>query len=210
MSQYTALSYARGFDRQVQSPAMSHRSALHRRLSLRLRGFDYRSRGAYFITIVAQGRRCLLGEVRGDAMCLNPAGAMIHAKWFALPSRFPLLEPDAFVLMPNHVHGILVLTDTMGEGVGEHKVRPYDQLHRSGTTAESIGRMIQAFKSETTFAYTQGVRSLGWEAFEGRLWQRNYYDHIIRDEADLARIHEYIETNPLRWTYDQLHPCNAS
>jgi hypothetical protein len=86
---------------------------------------------------------------------------------------------------------------------GDHEDRPY------GTMAGSLGRTIQAFKSTTTHEYVLGIRRRGWASFHGRLWQRGYFDHVVRDDRDLERIREYIATNPLRWALDRENPQRA-
>ena len=191
---------------------------IHHRRSIRLRGYDYSQAGAYFVTVCVQGRHCLFGGVVNGEMRLNDAGRMAQTVWEGLPDRFPSIELDAFVVMPNHVHGIIVLLADASRGRGEscirpgvndenandhkgdHKDRPY------GTLAGTIGRVIQAFKSIVTHEYVMGVRQHVWPPFVGRLWQRNYYEHIIRDAESLNRIREYILTNPLRWALDRENP----
>jgi REP element-mobilizing transposase RayT len=105
--------------------------------------------------------------------------------------------------MPNHVHGIILLAqreNTSGSiQSGDHKDRPY------GTLPDSLGRVVQAFKSITTHEYITGVKNSDWQSFPGKLWQRNYWEHIIRDEPELHHIREYIQNNPTRWQEDALH-----
>ncbi len=135
-------------------------------------------------------------------MDVNDAGRMVQAAWERLPDQYSFVELDQYVLMPNHFHGLLLLRgDLLTQG--DHKDRP-SKAH--GTKDGTIGRVIQAFKSITTVAYGTGVRQNGWCDFQGRLWQRNYYDHIIRDEDSLNRIRSYIATNPLRWALDPENP----
>jgi len=162
----------------------------HQRRSIRLSGHDYAAPYAYFVTICVQGRRCLFGAVDSDTILLSDAGAIVRSAWEALPQRFPTIALDAYVVMPNHLHGIVTLGETPIAGV-------------------RLGDIVGAFKSLTTNAYSFGVRERGWVPFDQRLWQRNYYEHIIRDEADLARIRDYIEANPALWDADRLHPAAA-
>jgi len=184
-------------------------SDIHHRRSIRLQGYDYAQAGAYFVTICVQNRECLFGEVVDGEMLLNDAGQMVETIWEGLPDRFPFIELDQFGVMPNHAHGIIALTGRPAQGdhprptPGDHKDRPY-KAH--GTLEGTVGRVIQAFKSVTIHEYVVGVRRHEWRLFEGRLWQRNYYEHIIRDEKYLNRIREYIATNPLRWEIDQENP----
>ena len=204
---------------------MQGRDAWHRH-SIRLPDFDYARNGAYFVTICIQDRACLLGSLSDGTLCPSDAGRMVATHWEDLPGRFPGLALDAFVVMPNHFHGVLILDkNEAGEREeGEHEVRPYADLapragetcvrpqsrirsqplnRPNGTAEDSVGRIIQAFKSLTTTAYTRGVQTLGWPEFQGRLWQRNYYDHIVRDDADLSRIRTYIATNPANLNYSR-------
>jgi putative transposase len=203
----------------------------HHRRSIRLRGYDYSQAGAYFLTICTQDRACLFGDVMDGEMQLNDAGKMIHAEWDALAQRFPNVALDAFVVMPNHVHGVIIL---VGAGTrpapmqapapapmqapapaqkGDHEGRPYDgdldEASGVGATtrvAPTVGEIIGAYKSITTVLYTRGVKQFGWPAFRARLWQRNYYEHIIRNENEWTHIQEYIANNPMQWELDRENP----
>jgi len=205
------------------------------RQSIRLKGYDYSRVGAYFVTICTQGRACLFGEVVGGAMRMSAAGQMTLSEWEALPTRFPTIELGAFVVMPNHVHGIIVITP-VGAGLVPARNDPADAdgvdtdgadadgvdtdgadtdgadtdgADANGATtrvAPTVGGVVGAFKSWTTVLYTRGVKQSAWPAFRGRLWQRNYYEHVIRNEESLMRIHQYIVENPLRWAMDRENP----
>ena len=155
----------------------------HHRRSKRLLGYDYRSPGSYFVTLTMQRRRPLFGAIHGGVLLLSAAGAMLAEHWQALPARFPTMALDEWVVMPDHMHGIVVLRDGTAQA------------------APALGAIIGAFKSLTTNAYIAGVRAQGWPAFEGRLWQRDYYERIVRDEAALRAIRAYIERNPQRWKH---------
>jgi REP element-mobilizing transposase RayT len=168
---------------------MAYDSQKHHRRSLRLKGYDYSQAGAYFVTICTEDRTCLFGDVAGGQMHLNDAGRIILSQWEALPVRFSGVELDVFGVMPNHLHGILVLA----------------------TTAESaappvLGEIVGAFKSLTTDLYIKGVKQSGWLPFRGRLWQRNFHEHIIRNEKTLQRIRQYIVDNPIHWEIDPENP----
>jgi REP element-mobilizing transposase RayT len=174
---------------------MPYDPSRHHRRSIRLKGYDYSQAGAYFITLCTQDRACLFGKVVNGEMRLNDAGRMVLAEWNRLTERFPHLVLDAFVVMPNHVHGILVITDpapTVGATVGATLV-----------VAPTVGNIIGAFKSRVTVEYIRGVKTSGWPPFRGRLWQRNYYEHIIRNERALNAIRQYIMENPRRWQMDR-------
>lgn len=164
------------------------------RRSMRLHDYNYASEGAYFITICARVRQPWFGNVQGETIQLNDAGRMVHVEWQTLAMRFPQIELDSFIVMPDHIHGILCITgDTAPITLPQpSRGRP------NGTSRGSIGRIVQAFKSITTNIYTQHVLEHGWLAFPGKLWQRNYYEHIIRNEPDRQRIRDYILGNPSR------------
>lgn len=182
----------------------------HYRRSIRLKGYDYSQAGAYSVTIVAQDRACLFGEVVGGEMWLNDAGGMIARAWETLPNRFPSVQLDTFVVMPNHMHGIIV---TVGATlvVAPSDANEQNKIVTAGdraTTrvAPTVGNIIGAFKSLTTVEYVHGVKQSGWMAFRMKLWQRNYHEHVIRNEASLHAIREYIVNNPLQWELDEENP----
>ena len=163
-----------------------------RRRSLRLKGYDYTHAGAYFVTICAEDKACLFGNVGDGCMCFNDAGQMLSTPWNEIPSRFADVAIDAFVVMPNHVHGIIILPDVV-DGVATRSVA-------------ALGGVIAAFKSATTVDYIRGVKSGAWPAFRRRLWQRNYFEHVVRDEKALDRVRRYIDENPARWAFDDENP----
>ncbi len=181
----------------------------HRRRSIRLTGYDYGRTGAYFVTLCAQNRDCLFGEVVDDEMRLNAAGEMVLAEWNALSNRFPTVELDAFIVMPNHIHGVIVITCDGNVGAGLVPAPHLPGVGANGATtrvAPTLGGVVGAFKSLTTVLYTRGVRQSAWPTFSGRLWQRNYYEHIIRNEESLNRIRQYILDNPAQWAFDRENP----
>jgi putative transposase len=182
-------------------------SARPSRRSVRHQGHNYAAPGAYFVTVCVQHRRCLFGEIADGEMHLNAAGQMVHSSWEQLPERWPCLILDAFVVMPNHFHGILwIEEDGFGLINSDGKVVGQD----GHADAPTLGEVVGGWKSLTTHRYIQGVRGAGWLPFAGRLWQRSFYDHIVRDEASFWTIQEYVATNPQRWEGDQLHPDNPS
>ena len=164
------------------------------------------------MTVVTKDRVCLFGGVVGDKMHLNDVGAMVQKVWRDLPSRFPTVEPDVFVAMPNHIHGILLIHEPVGALVGA--LEDGNRRDRAATRAVPpgvvLGDVVGAYKSVTTVEYSRGVKTDGWLRFSGRLWQRNYYEHIIRDESELAHAREYIANNPLQWALDEENPEVAS
>jgi len=169
----------------------------HGRRSIRLTNYDYSQEGAYFVTVCIQNRDCLLGEITGAEMGLLDAGWMVMRVWNDMTGRFPGVEAGEFVVMPNHVYGIVTVGAPL---VG-------DQNHRAGTRpAPTLGDIVGAFKSITTTEYIAGVHQHGWRPFHRRLWQSNYYEHVIRNEHELTLIMEYVNTNHLKWALDRENP----
>jgi REP element-mobilizing transposase RayT len=127
--------------------------------------------------------------------------------WNDMPIRFPEIDLDAYVVMPNHIHGIVVLSDAAtivgAPLVGAHQNGRERAATRAAPTA---GTVVGAFKSMFTVEYIQGVKEGRWPRFQGRVWQRNYYEHVIRDETELGRVRRHIDENPLRWAFDDENP----
>jgi REP element-mobilizing transposase RayT len=180
-------------------PAVQH----HRRSS-RLPAYDYARPGAYFVTICIQDRERILGEVAGDQVVLSDAGKMIESVWHELPERYRGVELDAFVVMPNHLHGIVVLVGAGPRACPENagRVPPGQPQGVAPTRTISLPHVVHRFKSLTAAKYRQGIRDNRWPPFPRRLWQRNYYEHVIRDDEDLDRIRRYVAENALRWKED--------
>ena len=177
---------------------VKHDPTRHHRRSIRLPAYDYTQPGAYFVTICSQNRECLFGDVINGEMILNQRGEMVERTWRELAECYPGVEVDAFVVMPNHVHGIIVL---VGAGPRACPGRP-----QGVAPTMSLPDVVHRFKSLTTTRYRTGVLQDGWQPFPGRLWQRNYYEHVIRDEEELNRIRQYIIANPGRWEDDAENP----
>ncbi len=165
------------------------------RRSIRLRNYDYARPGAYFVTICVQGRACLLADA-AEPLALSAAGEMAARWWETVPDHYPAVRLDGFVVMPNHLHGILVLGAGRQDGHG-------------CPAGPALGAIVGWFKTMTTNAYLHGVKTAGWPAFEDRLWQRNYYERLIRDEAELDQVRAYIRNNPVHWLEDDEHPARA-
>jgi REP-associated tyrosine transposase len=162
-----------------------------RRRALRLRGFDYAQPGLYFVTVCTHNRERLLGEVEGGQMRLSEAGRIVERIWWELPGRFPSVSTDAFVVMPNHVHGVIVLgASRAGVPKGAASSAPTNDW-------PALGRVVRAFKSLSGIEVNRRLKRRG-----PPLWQRNYYEHVIRDGEDLAGVRTYIADNPLRWDQD--------
>lgn len=170
------------------------------RRSLRLPTFDYASHGAYFVTIVIQNRPMLFGDVIDGAVAPTDAGRMLEGWWHKLVTKFErAVELDEFVVMPNHIHGIIGLTKAAAVVGAAPSGCP-------APSAVSLPTVVGWYKTMTTNAYVRGVRDAGWPLFAKRLWQRGYYEHVVRDDDDLNRIRQYIIDNPARWSEDEEHP----
>lgn len=182
---------------------MNTESKKHHRRSIRLKDYDYSEAGAYFVTICTHARECRLGEIVQDEMMLSEAGRIVEFVWQRLPFFFSNVETDAFVVMPNHVHGIVVIVgakqraDSQGNIIDDPAALPL----RHGTLPHSLPAIVQNIKSVTTKRINQ-MRGMKGEP----VWQRNYYEHIIRNERGLDAIRKYIEDNPLQWTLDAENP----
>ena len=178
---------ARPVSMSIELDFMTYDPEKHHRRSIRLKGFDYSRSAVYFVTVCVQNRESLFGTISQNRMLLNDAGKMVSAEWLALPCRFPSIILDEFVAMPNHFHGIIyILPDSID--------RP------------PLGEIIGAFKSITTNSYIAGVNTTNWQPFNKRLWQRNYYEQIVRNDSALEKIQAYIQNNPVTWQIDSLHP----
>lgn len=182
------------------------------RKSIRLRDYDYAQVGAYFVTIVTQGRACLLGDVVNGEMHLSDAGRMIERWWLELNRKFPAVDTDIFVIMPNHFHGIVVISDTIvGADLCVGLLSAKTHADQEGAhIGAPLPKIVQWFKTMTTNGYIAGVKTQGWSPFSGRLWQRGYYEHVVRGENELNRIREYIANNPLQWELDQENPWRSN
>ena len=165
---------------------------IHHRRSIRLQGYEYSQAGAYFVTIVAWQREMLFGEIVNEEMALNDFGRIASEKWQWLETQYEYVELGAWVIMPNHLHGILVIHD---DGRGGSRPAP------TPIKRKPLGGLIGAFKTIST----KQINIL--RDTEGQVvWQRNYYEHIIRNEPEMDRITRYIESNPSAWMDDDENP----
>lgn len=178
----------------------------YKRRSLRLPEYDYTQPGAYFVTICTWQRRSLFGEVLDGTLILNRSGQIARDQWIRLRIRFPLVDFSKFVIMPNHVHGIIWIASEM-VSAGDKLTNPsktglpHYANYNNQITPHSLGAIVRAYKSSVTWrlhALDQSTRV--------PIWQRNFYEHIIRDEQDWQNISDYIDTNPIKWEQDRLFP----
>ncbi len=171
---------------------MSYDPEINHRRSFRLREYDYSQPGAYFITICTHNREYLFGNVVDGKMVLNEFGKIVEQCWLETEKMRNGVIVDAFVIMPNHLHGIIVITD---DYVGAYCNTPL-RVFRS--PSKTIGAIVRGFKSASTKRINQIRQTPGFP-----VWQRNYYEHIIRNEIELNRIRKYIIDNPLKWELDR-------
>lgn len=175
---------------------------LHHR-DIRLPEYDYSQEGAYFVTICTQDRKCVLGDIIDGQMKLNKYGRIVEQCWCNLVSHYTGIELDTFVVMPNHVHGIIVITGDVNviKNVGEgFKPSPTD-TNRMNTKSHDLTEIVRAFK---TFSARKinGERNTKGQ----KVWQRNYFEHIVRNEKSLNKIREYIYNNARNWQDDDENP----
>ena len=187
---------------------MTYDPARYHRRSVRLPAYDYAQAGAYFVTVCTQNRECAFGEVVDGEMVLNEPGRMVETVWRELPQHYPGVEVDTLVDMPNHVHGIIML---VGAGPRACPDRVSGQPRGVAPTGTmSLPDVVHRFKSLTTARYRRGVLQDRWLPFPRRLWQRNYYERVIRNDEELNHVRQYIVDNPLRWAEDRENPKNEA
>ena len=194
---------------------MTYNPEINHRRSIRLKGYDYSQQGAYFVTICAWNKECLFGELKNSEMLLNEYGEIGMKCWEAVPSHFLYVETDEFIVMPNHVHGIITITNVGAQFIAPSYVDCHTSRHsvinqtnkknviNQGVInhAPTIGGIVRSFKARCTYMINQIRNTHGIP-----VWQRNYYEHIIRDDRELQAIREYIRYNPLKWGEDKENP----
>lgn len=175
---------------------MKYQKDIYRRKSLRLKGYNYKQAGAYFVSICTLNRACLFGNIISEEMVLNDAGRIVADEWIKTVEIRNNIELDEWVVMPNHFHGILVINECRGTARRAPTVEQFGK-----PVPGSIPTIIRSFKSAVTKRINELRNSPG-----EKVWQRNYYEHIIRDENELNRMREYITNNPLKWEFDKENP----
>lgn len=185
----------------------------HHRKSIRLQGYDYAQAGAYFVTIVTYRRDPLFGKIENGIMALNDFGKIADECWLAIPEHFPFVELGVHVIMPNHGHGVIVivadesasqLVMTDDDGRGAAILRPYANIpdnHKINVKPGSLDAIVRSYKSAVSYRIHKEHNATG-------IWQRNYYEHIIRNEREMDNIWRYIEANPAQWDGDDENPSN--
>jgi putative transposase len=231
------LEYGRGKPRQYQCQYLSvpqqfdpqkpfdNAQGRHHRRSIRLKGYDYSQAGEYFVTIVSFQRELLFGEIIDGKMNLNEFGKIADACWPAIPEHFPNVDLGVHVVMPNHIHGIIVITDRRGEVISPHhrqnlhniqtarekgKLIKQDERAQPGGVppplrAPTLGQIVAYFK----YQFTKNMNALDGSGAITKFWQRNYYEHIIRNDREMKKIWNYIESNPSKWANDNENPLKS-
>ncbi len=194
---------------------------------LRLQEYDYSQPGIYFVTICTEGKECLFGRVEDDKVHLNAFGEMVRKWWLEAEKKFRTIKLDGFIVMPSHIHALIQILPAEARpgpdgaqtvGADAH-VRPHDASAVVGAdlrvrprpspdqgACPSLPRIVQWFKTMSTNEYIRNVKESHWPQFKNRLWQRNYYEHVVRNEQDLHEIREYIVYNASKWESDQENP----
>ncbi|MFH2035979.1 MAG: transposase [Candidatus Zixiibacteriota bacterium] len=170
-------------------------SPKHNRRSIRLKDYDYSNGGAYFITICAYRKQCIFGEIIDSEMELNEVGKMVKMELLDTQKRFNVMELDHYTIMPNHIHCIVFIVGATLEVA---------RMRAGSSPAPTIGNIVGAFKSITTnnyFKYINKQKLLS----PPKLWQRNYYERVIRNENELYDIRQYIQNNPIQWNIDEYY-----
>jgi len=182
------------------------------------REFDYSSYGAYFVTICVQDMLQLFASVVDEKLVLNPAGEMVQTVWEELPKFYPNIEIDYFFVMPNHFHGVVWILNGGSASVGEgpsalpslgnslaigNSVTGGQPQGVVPTKHLSLPDVMHRFKTLTTTRYIKGVKSNNYQPFNKKLWQRSYYERVIRNETELNNIRQYIKDNPKNWLHDK-------
>ena len=213
-----------------------NKNSSHNRRSIRLKSYDYSSEGAYFITICSHNRECIFGNIEQENMRLNEFGKIAHNEWMRTPDIRDYVVLDEFVVMPNHMHAVFMIVgayrDTplhpnrdmskqkqniskyINHNVSQHNREPITRKNNQITTSinrksglkspsNTVGAIVRGYKSAVTNQINQIRKVRGVP-----VWQRNYFEHIIRDEESLHRIREYIWSNPQQWNEDRNNPLN--
>jgi putative transposase len=175
---------------------MNYDHNTHNRRSIRLKGYDYSQEGVYFVTICSANGKCLFSDINNGHIDLNHFGEIVYRCWLDIPIHYPNVQLDEFVVMPNHIHGIVIIDRQI---VGVQNIEPLQQNRYQHIIPGSLGAIIRGFKIGVT-KWLHRYKNIH------RIWQRNYYEHIIRNESELNRIRKYIIENPLKWEDDEYNP----
>jgi len=172
-----------------------------RKKSLRLQNYDYAQNGLYFITICTQNSKQLFGRIENGNMLLNSAGDMVKTVWSEIPLYYDGFILHEFVVMPNHIHGVIEIVnhDEQRTATGQRRTATGGLSLQNRMTVSDV---VHRFKTLTTRRYITGVYDKGWESFHKKVWQRSYHEHIIRSDVSYRKIVEYVQLNPMKWKED--------
>ena len=196
---------------------MKFNPKIHHRKSIRLKNYDYSQAGFYFITICCQNKKYLFGEIVGEKMILNNAGRMVEKWYWECENKFSDIQCHSMIVMPNHFHCIIqnvgadlrVCPKNTRVCPKNNRACPDNEKPHQPKMGEHIGsplhRVVQWFKTMTTNEYIRGVKNNNWQRFDDKLWQRSFWEHIVRDENEHQQIAEYINNNPIQWDIDKLN-----
>ena len=181
------------------------------RQSIRLDGYDYSSKEAYFVTICTNKRSCLFGKIIDGNMSLNDAGVMVKKIWLEIPNQLSNTILCEYVIMPNHFHAIVKINNPVGaESISARNENMRADMESAPTGKISLSKIVQTFKRYSTIEYIKMVKQNLLPSFDKRVWQRNYWEHIIRNHDEYKRIKDYIKNNPSKWKNDQLNIDNGN
>ena len=184
---------------------MKYNPAVHHRRSIRLKRYDYTKEGMYFITICCHQHKCWFGEIENENIILNDYGLIAHHQWADLSTRFSNIELDELVVMPNHMHGIIIIKANLPDNISSSGSGASPDPTNPNTKNPTIGGMVGVYKSLAEVGCLKLFESKNDNRIMGKLWQRNYYEHIIRNEQSFNRISEYIRNNPKNWQNDKFN-----
>ena len=190
---------------------MSYNPQKHHRRSIRLKHYDYASEGLYFVTLICDKRTPLFGSIKNGIMCLNEYGRIAVAKWLESIEIRPNISLGEYIIMPDHMHGIISIDNAIEASARANCIRPDDSIEKGECNSprrqpligpsHSIGAIIRGYKGSVTKAINQHRQQSGYQSI--KIWQRNYYEHVIRDERAYENISNYIINNPAKWTADR-------
>ncbi|MDL2214989.1 transposase [Dysgonomonas sp. OttesenSCG-928-M03] len=177
---------------------------LPQRRTIRLQGYDYSQEGLYFVTICCQDKICRFGKIQNDEVVLNEVGEIVKRYWLDIPNHFPHIILHEFVIMPNHVHGILEIAECVAVAANNHSPENETPFR---SPSKTIGSVVRGFKiGVSKWLNNQWAKDFSpVRQLSKSIWQRNYYEHIIRNSRSYQNISDYIKSNPINWIQDDYY-----
>ena len=169
----------------------------HNRKSIRLKGYDYSSPGEYFVTVCTYNHGCLFGNIIDENMRLSEIGRIAEQCWKELPAKFINVILDEYIIMPNHIHGIIIINECR-DLINQIPTKNFPLMQNPKIT---LGKILRNFKARTS----KCIHDSGYTEFQ---WQSRFYEHIIRNDKELNNIRDYIINNPIKWSFDIEYPDN--